>query len=137
MSGYTLGNHNFVRWEGPRPQLVKQHVRKFVKPGTSGLSAQLVGIHGDEFNVQLSSVYSNATQVLVAESALRSMIGGVYTLWYEGVNYTTTFQTQYLMDSLTVQSAKRHPLLVGPGYSYIGGWKIVSQVTLTPIYIGN
>lgn len=136
MSGYTLGNYNFIRWEGPRPQLVKQHVRTFTKPGSNAITAQLLGVHGEEFAVRLTSVYATEPEVLIAENHYRLLVGQVLSLWYEGASYDLLHSTRYLVNSVMGMEAKRHPLLIGLGYHFPGGWRVVTDFRLTPVYVG-
>lgn len=135
MSNYYIGDFGFVRWEGPRPQFVKQHVQEFTKGGQDGISAQLLGTRGDPFQVQLSAVMPSVAQVAVIEANYRLLIGTVTNVIYEGMNYTIGYRTQYLVHDAMNVSVKRHPLLFGPGYNYPGGWKVVSRWILIPVAV--
>lgn len=131
---YQIGAFGFVRWEGPRPQYTKQHLQTFTKTGQSGVSALGLGVHGDAFDITLSAVFPNETQARLSEVSYRGLIGlSPQTLIYEGVNYTTTYSTLYLVEDVMVESAKRHPRLIGITYDLIGGWLVKSRWRLRPI----
>lgn len=134
MSSYQIGAFGFVRWEGPPPQLVKQHLQRFTKPGQDGISAQAMGIYGDPFQVTLTGVFPNQSQGLIAEDAYRFLVGApTQVVIFNGVNYFTTYSHRYLVDNVQTTEFKRHPLLSGINYAYYGGWRLQSQWTLVPI----
>ena len=127
---YSIGSipFNFVRWEGPRPQLTKQHVQTFTKTGVNGVSQLALGVHGDPFDVTLISVFETEILARTAENLYRTLIGaGTQTLVYEGVNYTISYATAYLVEDVVVEAMKRLPLIVGPGYAYASGWRVTSR----------
>ena len=132
---YTIGTAGFVRWEGPRPQLVKQHTREFTKPGQDAISTQLMGTFGDPFQVRLSAVFASQILAQSAEAAYRLYIGTTQVLVHEGVNYSSSYSTAYFVKDVVVQESKRHVRLIGPTYDYPGGWKVVSDWVLIPIAV--
>lgn len=137
MPAYQIGTFGFVRWEGQPPQLVRNHLAKFIKTGQSGLAAQLLGIHGNSFDVTLTAAFETQDQGLVCENGYRFLIGaGTQNILYNGVNYFTTFAHSYLIESVDTVSFSRHPLLIGPGYVYYGGWLLKSRWVMTPIVAG-
>lgn len=134
MITYSIGTFGFVKWEGVPPQLVKQHLAKFTKTGQAGISAQLLGAHGDSFEAQLSAVFENQDQGIICENGYRFLVGaGTQVVVFNNVNYFTTFTHSYLIESVETISFKRHPLLVGPTYQYYGGWQLKSRWLMTPI----
>lgn len=134
MSTYQIGTFGFVKWEGPPPQLVKQHLAKFTKTGQAGLSAQLLGAHGDSFDVQLSAAFETQDLGIVCENGYRSLIGSSsQVIIFNDVNYYTRFTHTYLVESVETVSFKRHPLLLSPSYAYYGGWLLKSRWILTPV----
>lgn len=133
---YSIGSvpYNFVRWEGPRPQFTKQHVQTFTKTGVAGVSQLALGVHGDPFEVTLTSVFDTEASARGGENLYRTLIGaGAQTLVYEGTNYTITYAHQYLVEDVVVEEAKRLPLITGPGYSYVGGWRVRSRWRLRAV----
>lgn len=133
---YSIGSvpYNFVRWEGPRPQFTKQHVQTFTKTGVAGVSQLALGVHGDPFDVTLTSVFANETLARAAEVAYRTLIGaGAQALVYEGTNYNTAYSTNYLVEDVVVEAVKRLPLIVGVGYAYAGGWRVTSRWRLRAV----
>lgn len=133
MSGYLIGAYGFIRWEGIRPQFVKQHVVEFRRIGQNGLSAQLQGITGDPFDVTLTAVYASEAATRIAEVNYRNLIGLPQVLVHEGVNYYSAYRHQYLVHDVQVTEAKSHPRLIGPTYDFVGGWRLVSQWNLIPV----
>lgn len=133
MSTYSIGSAGFVKWEGQPPQLVKQHLARFTKTGQAGFSAQLLGVYGDPFDVTLTAVIDNQANGLVLENGYRSLIGvSPQIVVFNDVNYATEFSHTYLVENVETLSFKRHPLLIGPTYSYPGGWVIKSRWLLIP-----
>lgn len=130
---YSIALFNFVRWEGPPPPLVKRHVVAFNKIGQAGVSAQLTGTHGDPFEVVLTAHYVNQLAAIVADETYRDTIGFPQELVYNNTNYLFAFGHSYLVTAVETLSMKAHPLLLGPTYSYAGGWKVLSRWSLLPI----
>ena len=132
---YTIDGYGFVRWEGVRPQYVRQKVQTFAKPGANNIAAQLQGIRGEAFSATLTAVFTTEANTRLAEVGYRNYIGIVKNLIYEGTNYGTTYNTNYLVQDVVVQSAKQRPRLIGPTYDYLNGWELISQWTFVPIAI--
>ena len=131
---YTIGSFGFVRWEGVRPQFVKEHILTFRKPGQPGISAQTQGKHGDPFQAQLTAVFTTEALARTAETGYVGLIGAPgQVLVYEGTNYQTEYLHLYLVTNVETVSAKSHPRLIGPTYDYIGGWSLVSSWELIPL----
>ncbi len=131
---YQLGAFGFVRWEGPRPQYTKQHLQVFTKTGQAGVSALALGVHGEPFEVTLFGVFANESAARLAEVNYRTLIGASpQTLIYEGTNYAIVYGTLYLVEDVMVESAKRHPRLIGTTYDYVGGWLVKSRWRLRAI----
>lgn len=134
MSTYSIGIFDFIKWEGPPPQLVKQHLAKFTKTGQAGISAQLLGIHGDSFDVQLFAAFPTQDAGMVYETGYRTLIGdSPQIILFNDVNYFTAYGHTFLVESVETTSFKRHPLLISPSYAYYGGWLLKSRWLLTPI----
>ncbi len=134
MSSYDLGSFGFVRWDGPRPQFVTEHVVEFRKIGQAGIGAQLQGVHGDPFNVSLHAVFADQPTARAAEVAYRSAIGTApLTLVYEGTNYFTAYGHKYFVHDARAVFAKCLPRLIGPTWDYTGGWLVVSNWVLIPV----
>ena len=134
MAIYQIGTYGFVRWEGPPPQLVKQHLAKFTKTGQPGISAQLLGAHGDSFDVTLTAAFETQDQGVFCENGYRLLVGsGTQNILFNNVNYFTIFEHTYLVESVETVSFKRHPLLIGIDYQYPGGWLLKSRWLMTPV----
>lgn len=133
MAAYEIGSYGFIRWEGPPPQLVKQHLARFTKTGQAGFSAQLLGIHGDPFDVTLTAVVANQAAGTTLEGGYRALIGAsTQVVVFNDVNYSTAFSHTYLVENVETVSFKRHPLIVGTGYNFPGGWVLKSRWLLVP-----
>ena len=131
---YAIGNFGFVRWEGPPPQLVRQHIQRFTKTGQGGISALALGVHGDPFTVNLTAAYPNQGSGMLAEDGYRWLVGAnPQVVLFNSINYLTVFQHTYLVDSVSTTSSKRIPLTMGIGYAYPGGWLLKSTWQLVPI----
>ena len=131
---YQIGPYGFIRWEGPPPPLVKQHVTTFNKIGQAGISAQLTGIHGDYFEVSLSAAFANQAAAIVADESYRDLIGAApQELIFNGIDYLFAFQHTYLVTAIDTTRMKSHPLLIGPGYSYPGGYLVQTRWQMVPI----
>jgi hypothetical protein len=134
---YKVGIYDFIRWNGPTPQLVKQHLARFVKPGQAGFSAQALGIYGDPFTVDLESVWATQLAGQVGESGYRNLIGAAtQQVVHNGVNYQFRYQHTYLVENVEITSFKTHPLLMGVGYNFPSGWLLKSRWTLVPFTPG-
>ena len=132
MSTYAISQFGFIRWEGPPPSLVREHVTEFSKIGTNGISAQLLGIHGDPFEVQLTAWFANEVLCRASQYGYRGIIGTTSNLIYENTLYTTFYSHKYLVHAVDMVQAKRRPRLLGPSIDYIGGWELISRWTLIP-----
>lgn len=130
---YLVDLYGFVKWDGPPPQLVKQHVAKFTKTGQSGISVQMLGVHGDSFSVQLTAVFPDQSKLAVAENGYRTLVGGTQVVTHNSINYLTAYGHRYLVESVETLRSTRHPHLVGRTYDYYGGWMLVSRWQFTPI----
>ena len=131
---YSIGSYGFVRWQGPAPQLIKQHVRTFSKVGQSGIAAQLLGTFGDPFDVELEAHFDNQTNTSTAENAYRALIGASpQTVVYNGVNYSSAYSHTYLVLDVGIVEIKRCPRLMGISYDYAGGYRVRSRWRLQPI----
>lgn len=133
MSNYTLGEFQFIRWEGIRPQFVVQHMIAYRKPGMDGIAALTQGRNGDEFRVKLTAIAVDDDERDLLEAGYRAVIGQVLDLVYEGVNYGTTHQTEYLVMGVSNTMAKRQVLTVGPDYQHYAAWHIESEWRLIPV----
>ena len=120
---------------GGRPrQLVQQHVRVFTKVGQPGISGQLTGAHGDPFEVELWAAFPNQAAGIISENLYRFATGDTPVIvLFNNINYYTAFGHRYLVLRVTTVSFKRHPLLVGFGYAYPGGWILKSRWTMIPV----
>lgn len=134
MAAYGIGIFDFVRWEGPPPPLVKQHVATFNKIGLPGISAQRTGIHGDPFEVMLTSVFATQANQITVEEAYRDLIGAdpVQVKW-NNLNFLMQYYHLYLVTGVETMRIKAHPLLVGPGYSYAGGYLVQTRWSMVPV----
>jgi len=134
MAAYGISIFDFVRWEGPPPPLVKQHVATFNKIGQPGISAQRTGIHGDPFEATLTSVFATQLNQITVEEAYRDTIGAnpVQVKW-NNINFMMQYLHLYLVVSVDTISVKAHPLLIGPGYSFPGGYLVQTRWTMVPI----
>jgi hypothetical protein len=134
---YAIDSWAFSNWSGQPPRLVNQHLRIFTKPGQNDVSGQLMGIHGDPFDVELTSVYQYQEQVVVAENGYRFLVGASpVNVLYNNVNYFTQFSHRYLVLDVTMMEQKRLPRIINSlpgGYDYIGGWQLKTRWQLLPV----
>lgn len=131
---YQIGNWGFVRWLGGPPQLVTDHMHIFTKPGQPGVSAQLMGAHGDSFDVELHAVFETHHQGLLAEDGYRFLVNaGPVLVMYNGVDYYSIFSHRYLVLRVNTVSFTRHPRLMGLNYDYHGGWLLKSRWLMLPV----
>lgn len=129
-----IGSYGFVRWEGPPPQLVRQHIQRFTKTGQSGQSALILGAHGDPFQITVDAVFPNQGLGQVAENGYRFLVGASpQVIVFNSINYFIAYQHLYLVEMVDTTEFKRHPRLIGRNYDYIHGWRLRSQWTLVPI----
>lgn len=125
---HQISTYGFTRWDGPPPRLVNQHIQTFTKTGQNGISALALGIHGDPFSVNLDAKFASQELGLIAEDGYRFLIGAVpQVVIFNSVNYFTVFAHRFLVESVEITGFKRHPLLVGPGFNYPGGWVLKSR----------
>lgn len=130
---YQIGSYEFVKWEGPPPQLVKQHLARFTKTGQPGFSAQMLGAYGDPFDVTVSAVVANQANGITLENGYRSLIGAsTQTVIFNGVNYSTQFSHTYLVENVETVEFRTLPRLIGPTYNFAGGWRLISRWLLVP-----
>lgn len=129
-----IGSYGFVRWEGPPPQLVSQHIQRFTKTGQAGISALALGVHGDPFQVTLDAAFANQGLGQIAENGYRFLIGASpQVVIFNSINYLAAYQHIYLVESVRTEEFKRHPRLIGRNYDYIHGWRLRTNWTLVPI----
>ena len=125
---HQIAAFGFVKWEGPPPRLVNQHLQVFTKTGQNGISALALGIHGDPFSVNLEARFATQEIGLIAENGYRFLVGAnPQIVVFNGVNYFTAFGHNFLVEAVEITSFKRHPLLAGPGFAYYGGWALKSR----------
>lgn len=134
---YSIDSWGFTNWIGQPPRLVNNHTRIFTKPGQNGVSAQLLGIHGDPFDVELHAVFENQYQLTLAENGYRYLVGaGPIIVVYNEVNYASYFSHRYLILDVTITEQKRMPRMINSlpgGYDMIGGWRMKSRWQMLPI----
>lgn len=139
MSVFAIDSWGFSNWLGQPPRLVNNHVRIFTKPGENGISAQLLGIHGDPFEVELHSAWPDQASLLLAENGYRFLIGASpVNVLYNNVHYYSAFGHRYLVLNVTTTQQSRHPRLISSlpapyGYDYVGGWLMKSRWVLQPV----
>lgn len=125
---YQISSYGFTRWDGPPPRLVNQHLQIFAKSGQNGVSALALGIHGDPFSVNLEAKFPNQEIGLIAKNGYRFLVGaGPQLVVFNSVNYFTAFGHRFLIEAVEITQFKRHPLLIGPGFVYPGGWVLRSR----------
>lgn len=136
---------DFVKWDGPPPPLVRQHLESFTVAGIDGSGARLIGAYGDAFTVRAIGVFaawgSTANRELfTAERAAyrcRELIGQPCKLSYEGLDYGALYDTRYQVEDVQIEGIKRHVRILGPGYDYVLGAVHIVNWTLRPIYFGE
>lgn len=133
MSAYSIGIYGFVKWEGPTPELVKQHTHVFTRPGSDGATVQATGVHGNDFEVTLTAVFDTQANANTIAFAYRSLINAVpQSLVYNDGNFDAVFNRYKVLD-VTVESIRRAVRLIGPTYDYPGGFIVMSKWRLLPI----
>lgn len=135
---------DFTKWDGPSPALVRQHVETFSIAGIDGSGTRLVGVYGDAFTVRTQSVHSQWGSTdrdeFTAERAAyrcRELIGQLCGLTYEGVDYFTYYDHQYLVEEVTVDNIKRNVRLIGPDYDFPLGAVLTATWVLRPVFVGD
>lgn len=131
---YAIEAFGFIRWNGPPPQLVREHVRTFNKPGQPGTSAQLLGIYGDPFEVELVAAFESQYQAALSENNYRTLIGSSPAIvLFNNVNYFSEFSHKYLVLATMVTDVRALPRMIGQGYDYAPGWQMTSRWTMLPV----
>ena len=129
-----IGVFAFVKWQGPPPQLVSQHLEIFRKTGQPGISALALGASGRAFNVDLTAVFPTQDLGQIAENGYRLLVGSdPQIIVFNSINYFVAYGHTYLVTQVETTSFSRHPLLAGIGYSYYGGWRLMSRWSLVPV----
>lgn len=131
---YAIAAFGFVRWNGPPPQLVSEHLRTFTKGGQNGISAQALGVYGSPFDVELEAWFPDQLTAGASEDAYRYLVGsGPQLVLYNGFNYWPVFGHKYLILDVKTVEIKTVPRLIGPSIDYYGGWRLRSRWQMQPI----
>lgn len=133
MANYGIDVFNFEFWEGPAPVIPSQKVATFHRPGAPGVSHQLLGTWGEQFQCTLTSHWATQLDALTAYDLMRNLIGtGGKWLKYNNLNFTGLHGVTYNVDNVELLELRAHLWLVGPGYSYPNGASMQTRFTLSP-----
>lgn len=125
----------FELWQSPPPLTVQLQSEPFTRVGVDGVGKVRTGLRGKQFQVVVADDLSSYAYALGLIPLFHSLPNtGPVKVIYEGTDYETSFNHQYLIDEVEVLSCKRHPRLTGPYYDYVGGTRITVRWTMTPYY---
>lgn len=120
-------------WNGPDPKLINQQLTVSVRPGVDGTATALAGKWAESFEVEMTSVYQFYEDALFQRWLEQQMIGGVWAVMKDLVDYQMTFATLYrAMNAQTVRLATIVHF-IGPDKDLIYPTEIVTRWTLLPV----
>jgi hypothetical protein len=101
------------------------------------MSGQLMGVHGDPFDVELHAAYPDQLSLTLAENGYRFLVGSSpISVLYNNLNYWTYYQHKYLVVAVSISEIKRLPRQINSlpgGYDYLHGWRMKSRWTMIPV----
>lgn len=87
-------------WEGPPPQVAKQRVSTYTKPGIATVGVVVTGNHGMTIEVRGSSFFANVGAANTFAANFRGLIGSVGAVVFNA----TTYNNQLVVDFATTRS---------------------------------
>lgn len=128
---FAIGSFSFVNWRGSPPQLRKQHIDLFVKPGSTDVGAVATGTHGDPFEFETEAYFDTQTNQLTAANGYRSLIGAAaQEVTYAGVNYHSAYAHKFLVigvDTVSLQPIPAHhgATSLSPAWGVKARWRLI------------
>lgn len=128
---FQIGSYTFVNWQGSPPQLRKQHIELFAKPGNTDVGAVATGTHGDPFEFETLAYFDTQTNQLTAATGYRSLIGAAaQEVIYANVNYHSAHSHKFLVLDVSVTSLQPIPAFYGatvisPAWGVRARWRLI------------
>lgn len=128
---FALGSYSFSNWRGKPPQLRKQHIELFAKPGCTDVGAVATGTHGDPFEFETVEYFSSQANQLTAAAGYRALIGAAaQVVVYAGVDYHTSHSHKYLVLNVEPVSLQPIPAVYGnvnltPAWPVTAKWRLI------------
>jgi hypothetical protein len=134
MSAHRIAQSNFEFWDGEPPSLAVGQIEVMTRAGTYGISELKLGRWGQTFRARLTSDWKDYPTALSVIPVYQRLIGaGPQVLTYNGIDFVRTFKTGYTVQAVTLVDCRCHVFLVGPGYAFRGGARLVTDWTMTPL----
>ena len=130
---HQLGNIPVDIWEGPEPSLIHQQLTVTARPGVDGTATALAGKWSEQFEVQLTTVYELAEDALFQRWLEQTMVGGVWAVMKDEVDYQATFSTLYRAISAQPVRMKKLIHFMSPDKNLVYPTEVVTRWTLLPI----
>lgn len=128
---FSIGSYSFSNWRGSPPQLRKQHIELFAKPGCTDVGAVAAGTHGDPFEFETEEFFDTQTNQLVAATGYPALVGAAaQEVVYANVNYHTTHNHKFLVLGVDVTSLQVIPAYHGatsltPAWTVKARWRLI------------
>lgn len=128
----TIGTIN-VQLFDPPPTLQQKGSQHYRVPGVSGSGAVVdSAVSGTPFTAN-TTAYVASADVETVRLSYAALIGTLVTLVYEGVNFSTAHNTQFLVLDVQISEARRIPRAVGIGFDHNPAGQIRASWTLVPV----
>ena len=108
----TIGSHNFVSLQSPPPNLQEAGVALHTRPGTGGVGARVQAATGSPTEVEVMAVVA-ASARLSTQYGYRAAIGTIVNFTHDGVNFGTTYSTNFLVVGVEIVDSRRVIRCVG------------------------
>jgi len=133
MSAHGIDIFNFEYWDGPPPSVPSKKMLSYNRAGAVNVSLQYVGKWSDPFEVTLTSHYSSLTNAVAGYNLMLQVIAtGWLAVKYADQNYTGLFSVGYHALDIQQTDLRKAAYLIGPGYAYANGGRLVTRWTLQP-----
>jgi hypothetical protein len=133
MSAHAINRFTFEFWKGDPPQLMERDVEVQTRAGANGHALMYTGRHGGPFRASLTSDWATYAAAIAVVALYKNLIGaGPQNVVYNGVRFAQSFRHRYSVLSVELSSCERHVQLLGPGYQFAGGARLVTEWTLIP-----
>jgi hypothetical protein len=130
---HQLGPIPYDMWEGPPPKLVKNQITLSVRPGVNGTAAAFAGVWTGPFDIVLTANWQLYQDALAQESLQLDMIGGVWGIIKDTVNYLTEFSHVYRVLDCETLRIRKIIRFTGPDKDLLYPTEIVTRWKLLPI----
>lgn len=136
MASHFIDVFSFELWRSPPPRLVQYQGESFTRVGCPLVGKVNTGKRGLPFEALLDGDFQTY-QIALAYAKLYHTLpySGPKRLIYEGIDYMATHNHLYHVDTVEVLQCRVMPRLIGPNYNYLGGARLSTRWTLTPLYI--